>query len=81
MSYTDEEKAQFVVKFIEEGYSYAKLKTRVRRDAKNGSEPIPTDQYVKEWLKAFLETGTVHGQRGQKKLKKKVSKNLTITPL
>jgi hypothetical protein len=65
MVYTDKEKARFLVWFIEEEYDYAKLKTRIRREANNWKANAPDNKLVKNWLKAFLETGTVHGQAGK----------------
>ena len=41
MVYSHQQKAQFVIWFIEEGYSYAEFKTRVGREVGRGSVQVP----------------------------------------
>jgi hypothetical protein len=69
MSYTDQQKAVFMLKFVEEGYTYSKFKTRVRQDAHRRNPHIPTENTVKRWLDSFRATGSVHGEQGKNKSK------------
>lgn len=65
MSYTDQDKASFVVKFIQENNNYAQFKTRVRRDARNGRARVPSASAIKAWFALFLSRGSIQDQRGQ----------------
>jgi hypothetical protein len=69
MSFTDRQKANFVLKFAEEGYNYASFKLRIKRDAKRSQPRIPDIKSIKSWVEAFRTSGTVHGERGKNKAK------------
>ncbi|PZR19585.1 MAG: hypothetical protein DI538_31025 [Azospira oryzae] len=65
MDSTEKQKAQLIVKFIEEGKNYAKFKTRVRRDARNGRAAVPSSYLINQWLNSFLANGTIQARTGK----------------
>jgi hypothetical protein len=65
MSYTDPQKAQIVVWFIEEDQSHANLQRRIRREENNRYAQVTALATVKNWVNDFLATGSVHGQSGK----------------
>lgn len=69
MLYFDQQKAAFVAKFIEAGYSYTVFKRRIQRETRNSRARIPDKNTVKNWLETFFETGNVHGDHGKNKTK------------
>lgn len=69
MSYSDQEKAQCVVWFIEEAYGFVEFQRRFRREKNNRNAKMPTMVTVKRWLNSFLELGTIQNQAGKVQLK------------
>jgi hypothetical protein len=65
MTYSDQQKAKFLLKFVEEGYNYSRFKARIKRDTRQSNPRVPDTKTINNWVEIFRETGSVHGQRGK----------------
>lgn len=66
MQFTDQQKAEFIVKFIEERRSYVNFVRRIRRE-QGRNAIIPIENTLKNWLDNFMKTASVQSQRGKVK--------------
>lgn len=70
MQYTNKQRAQFVLMFIEEGRNYAAFKARIKRETKKANPKIPEVKSVKKWLQDFQTTGSVQNRQGKNQPKR-----------
>jgi hypothetical protein len=62
MTYSSQERAQFVTWFIESQYNYKDFKRRVQAE-RGAAAAVPAKNSVKEWKDRFLETGNLERKK------------------
>jgi hypothetical protein len=63
MVFTDQQKAQFVLKFLDEGRDYKSFERRIRREQGRRTQ-IPPHKTLKNWIVKFGQTGSLEDRRG-----------------